>query len=73
MSQQKSISMQIAEKEKLEYVDEILVETRTLKHFKDMYIKHAFDAMGNNFKKLYNEQAKYVRKIKAEYKDKYGA
>ena len=55
------------------YVDELITEERALRYFKSMYIKHAFDAMGNKFKELYENQYNFVKKLKKEYKDKYGS
>ena len=58
--------------EKFADVSEINVEELTCRYFKDMWVKHTFDVMGEKFKSLYLAQVAYVAKIKKEYKDKYG-
>lgn len=56
---------------RFEYVSEIINEERTLKEFKSLYIKHAFDALGSKLKELYVNQYDYVQLIKKQYKERY--
>lgn len=58
---------------KISYVNEIIEHTRFLKYFQDMYCKHAFDAMGDGFRRLYNTQVDTLKTLKLQYKEKYGA
>lgn len=57
---------------RFDQVNEIITEERILKEFKHLYIKHAFDSLGNKFKEIYETQYNYVQLIKKQYKDKYG-
>ena len=54
------------------FITHILDETKTLKYFKDMYCKHAFDDQGTHWKQLYDSQAQYLKNQKQEYKERYG-
>ncbi len=54
-------------------VSELVIETRTLNWFKEMYIKHAFDAMGEKFKSLYDAQVISLKALKLKYKENYGS
>lgn len=53
-------------------VNEIIDGERDLKHFKSMYVKHAFDAMAAQCRELYDTQDKFLKLIKDQYRSKYG-
>lgn len=55
----------------IDCVAEIAAEEEHLKYFKEMHDKHIFDAMGESFKCLYDNQVVYLRKLKERYKEKY--
>lgn len=57
---------------KFEYISEIIAEEAILKEFKKLYLKHAFDSLGSNFRQLYETQLIVVRTLKDNYKVKYG-
>lgn len=59
--------------ERFKDISEIVQEERVLKEFKSLYIKHAFDALSEIFKNYYEIQFEYIKKIKKQYKDRYGA
>lgn len=58
--------------DRLDRIDEILCETRVLKEFQHLMVKHAMDSMSETFQSLYYNQQKFLIKLKKEYEVKYG-
>ena len=58
--------------DKFDRVSEILTETRVLKEFQHLMVKHAMDGMSESFQSLYYNQEKFLKRIKKEYQEKYG-
>lgn len=58
--------------DKFDRVNEIITETRVLKEFQHLMVKHAMDNMSEVFQEFYYSQEKYLKKLKREYQEKYG-
>lgn len=54
-------------------VGQIVDQEKWVSYCKSMYVKHAFDDMGNTFKELYKDAIDILKFYKKEYKDKYGS
>jgi len=58
---------------RFEYVSEINREEIRTREFKNLYVKHAFDCLGEGYMKLYESQVDLVKHLKKQYKERYGA
>ena len=58
--------------DKFDRVSEILTETRVLKEFQHLMVRHAFDCMSGTFQEFYYNQEKFLALLKKQYQEKYG-
>ena len=76
MSQQNICLSDMAEEfykqDRIDRVNEILNETRVLKEFQHLMVKHAFDCMSGTFQEFYYNQEKFLALLKKQYQEKYG-